>query len=131
MRAAHLKSQWRSMATAKAERQQRRANPNNGLSTEIAGGLKRRFSLFFPEKRSFDQPIGGRGADTASDLLSVKMTSKYLHRIRLVIPHILLYMATILYSIFGAIVFHRLELPFETEHLHKHSLAIIEAQVGF
>lgn len=57
------------------------------------------------------------------------MVSKYLQKLRLVISHILLYSATIIYIIFGAVVFHKLELPFEIEHLEKHSRDIFEAQV--
>lgn len=59
------------------------------------------------------------------------MFSKYLQKIRLVISHFLLYSATIIYTIFGAVIFHRLELPFEIEHLEKHSKDVFEAQGSF
>lgn len=59
------------------------------------------------------------------------MVSKYLHRLRVVLPHILLYSATVIYSISGAIVFHKLELPFEIGQLKYHSLNIANAQVCF
>lgn len=59
------------------------------------------------------------------------MISRYSNRVRLVVPHVLLYSATILYSIFGAVVFHLVELPFETEHLQQHSAAITEAEVKY
>lgn len=57
------------------------------------------------------------------------MLSKCFRRVRIVLPHILLYTATVIYSILGAIVFNKLELPFEIGHLKYHSIEIASAQV--
>ncbi|KAI1701324.1 ion channel domain-containing protein [Ditylenchus destructor] len=149
MQAAQFKSHYRRAAAARAQKQQRDTKfANNAPPHRRPQPLRRRLSLFFPPqqpsgRRSFDQPESTPGHERAKGEVGGtpgwpppsksrrrprKMASKYMHRIRLVIPHVLLYTATILYSVLGALVFSRLELPFETEHLQKHSLAIIEAQ---
>nr|CAD2184928.1 unnamed protein product [Meloidogyne enterolobii] len=50
------------------------------------------------------------------------------HKIRVILPHVLLFLSTILYGLFGALVFQRLERPFEVLHLQEHTEAIIKAQ---
>ncbi|KAL3080335.1 hypothetical protein niasHS_012440 [Heterodera schachtii] len=50
------------------------------------------------------------------------------YKIRLAVPHVLIFSTTILYNLFGALAFQSLERPFELAHLQKHSLAISQAQ---
>lgn len=53
-----------------------------------------------------------------------------LERLRLIAPHVLLFIATTIYGIVGAIIIYRIEKPHEQNHIYSHSRAIIDAQVN-
>lgn len=57
------------------------------------------------------------------------MSQKFVERLRLAAPHILLFIATAVYGIVGAIIIYRIEKPHEQNHIFSHSKAIIDAQV--
>uniref|UniRef100_A0A914IBE2 Potassium channel domain-containing protein n=1 Tax=Globodera rostochiensis TaxID=31243 RepID=A0A914IBE2_GLORO len=106
-----------------------RVTGNNGCGTAGAGRLtpRRRWRQFIGELFRMDDaasaealPAGGQiGGDAAAGIA---------YKIRLAVPHVLIFSTTILYSLLGALAFQRLERPYEFAHLQKHSLTISQAQ---
>ena len=58
------------------------------------------------------------------------MSETFAEKLRLILPHVLLIVATALYSVVGAAVFYRIENPHEQAHIRAHSKAIVDAQVS-
>uniref|UniRef100_A0AC34FRI6 Potassium channel domain-containing protein n=1 Tax=Panagrolaimus sp. ES5 TaxID=591445 RepID=A0AC34FRI6_9BILA len=56
------------------------------------------------------------------------MSQKFAERLRLAAPHVLLFIATMVYGIVGAVIIYRIEKPHEQSHIFSHSKAIIDAQ---
>ncbi|KAE9549351.1 hypothetical protein FO519_007446 [Halicephalobus sp. NKZ332] len=57
-----------------------------------------------------------------------QMSEGFAEKLRLVLPHVLLIVATAIYSVVGAAIFYRIENPHEQAHIIAHSRAIIDAQ---
>uniref|UniRef100_A0A7E4ZUM4 Ion_trans_2 domain-containing protein n=1 Tax=Panagrellus redivivus TaxID=6233 RepID=A0A7E4ZUM4_PANRE len=56
------------------------------------------------------------------------MSETFAEKVRLVLPHAVMIMATVLYSLLGAVVICQIEMPHEQAHIYAHTQAIIEAQ---
>lgn len=84
--------------------------------------------------KSFDQKDGSAGDPRRRRRANVfiaapTMTSNLVSRIRLILPHVLLFCTTVLYGILGAICFSYTEQGYETGHMTHYSKNAIAAQV--
>jgi hypothetical protein len=110
MRALRLKTQWsRSNAAAAIDIVTKSIPRVPDKATEVGDPrLRRRANVF---------------------VVAPKMTTSFADRIRLILPHVLLFCTTVLYGILGAVCFSYTEQGYETGHMGRYSKNAIAAQV--
>lgn len=115
MRALQLKTQWT------------RSNAAAAIDAVTQATAARTQSIFEKSDEQGD-PRRRRRANVFI-AAAPTMTSSLVNRIRLILPHFLLFCATVLYGILGAVCFSYTEQGYETSQMSHYSKNAIAAQV--
>jgi hypothetical protein len=111
MRALHLKTQWT------------RSNAAAAIDAATVGRIR--------QTSDIDQGGDPRRRRRANVfIVAPTMTTSLVSRMRLILPHVLLFLTTVLYGILGAVCFSYTEQGYEAGHMGRYSKNAIAAQVS-